>query len=91
MKTLNNIKLNKAVYLKDYIYRFEFNNGVVSDVDFKPMLTGSLSKYLDITEFKKMKCDKDFNGDIYWGENWDMCFEISQYYGKNKISPIKLT
>lgn len=89
MKAPTNVELNKATYLRDYIYRFEFSNGVISDVDFKPILTGTLSKFLNINEFKKMKCSKDFNGDIYWGNNWDMCFNINQYYKETKIIPVK--
>lgn len=91
MKAPNNVKLNKAIYLRDYIYRFEFSNGVISDVDFELMLIGTLSKFLDINEFKKMKCDKNFSGDIYWGKNWDMCFNINQYYKETKIIPINIS
>jgi hypothetical protein len=90
MKIPINVKLNKAIYLRDYTYRFEFSDGVISDVDFELMLTGTLSKFLDINEFKKMKCDKNFSGDIYWGKNWDMCFNINQYYKETKINPVKI-
>lgn len=87
MKTTKNLKLIKATHVKDYVYCFEFSNGVIQETNFKPMLTGSLSKFLDISKFKKMKCDEYSQGDIYWGKDWDMCFKIDQYYGKNKITP----
>lgn len=88
MKTPKNIKLIKASYVKDYIYRFEFSNGVVQDTNFRPMLrSGFLMEYLDVSKFKKMKCDEYGHGDIYWGKDWDMCFSIDQYYGVTKMIP----
>ncbi len=86
MKPPKNTKLIKATYVKDYIYRFEFSNGKVFDTDFKPMLCGSLSKFLDISKFKKMKI-RDELGDIYWGKDWDVCFHMESYYGKDKVIP----
>lgn len=88
MKALGNIKLLKATYLRDYIFRFEFSNGKVFDTNFKPILYhGTMyRKYLDITKFKKIHTEP--NGDIQWG-NWDLCFRIDAYYGKTKVVPIR--
>lgn len=86
MKPPKNTLLVKATYLKDYIYHFEFSNGKSFDTNFKPMLCRSLSKLLDVTKFKKMKFDKE-RGHIYWGKDWDMCFEMETYYGEAKIIP----
>ena len=78
-------KLLNATYIKDYIYRFEFSNGKVFDTNFKPMLTGCLAKFLDVTKFKKIKYEE--SGNIYWGKDWDMSFHIELYYGVDKMIP----
>lgn len=89
MKAPANVKLMKAEYVKDYIYRFEYSNGKVFETDFRPIiLSGEYYKeYLDITKFKKMKI-RDEWGDIYWGKNWDLCFHLEAYYGETKVLPI---
>ena len=83
-----NITLKKATYLKDCIYRFEFSDGVISDVDFKPFISynESLHKFLDISKFSKMKYRED--GDIWWGKDWDICFHIHTYYKETKVVPL---
>ena len=86
MKTVENITIKKAKYHSDYKYHFVFNDGKESTVDFKPIISygTSLRKYLNKSEFKKMKIDRVF-GDIYWGKDWDMCFHIDSVYGKKAI------
>ena len=88
MRIPKNIKLLKATYVRDYIYRFEFSNGKVFETNFRPMLYhGTMyMKYLDVIKFKKMGFEKE--GDIYWGKNWDLCFHLDGYYGKKKVVPI---
>jgi hypothetical protein len=88
MKAPINTKLKKATYLSGYVYRFEFSDGVVSEVNFEPIISygESLRKFLDVENFKKMKFDK-YHYDIYWGKDWDMSFGLDQYYKETEINP----
>lgn len=89
MKAPKGVKLTGAKYLKDYIFLFEFSNGKVSEVNFKPIISHgtSLLKYLDVSKFKKIKINNE-TGDIYWGKNWDMCFHIEAYYNETAVIPL---
>jgi hypothetical protein len=84
------VTLSSAKYFKEYKYVFEFSDGTESIVDFKPIISygNSLRPFLDASEFKKMNVDKT-GTDIYWGEDWDMCFQISTYYNETEILPSK--
>lgn len=86
MKPNENVKLLKVDYFKDYKFSFEFNDGIVSVVDFKPIISygTSLLEFMDIEKFKKINFDEW--GDIWWGEDYDMCFHIDSYYKENQVN-----
>lgn len=89
MKPPKGVTLVSAKYIKDYSFLFTFSNGKESLVDFEPIISHgeSLRKFLDPLKFKKMKFDK-VRGHIWWGKDWDMCFNIETYYGETEIGPI---
>lgn len=89
MKAPKNVTLIKAEYYNDYKYKFIFSNGKKHIVDFRRIVTFHCNKkYLDITKFRKMKISNE-HGVIYWGNNWDICFNINAYYGEKYIKPIQ--
>jgi len=87
MKTTNQyISVKNATYLNDYVLRLMFNDNTSRDVDFgkflkKRMPPSICEKYLKIENFKKFKLE---DGNIVWGENWDLIFPEEQLY-KGKI------
>lgn len=82
-----NAIIKKATYLKNYIIAVEFADGKVSEVDVAPFLKSDIPAYLKIyleTDlFQKFHLA---NGNVVWGEDWDMVFPRDQLYeGKIKL------
>jgi len=78
--------VKQANYIKDYIVRLSFSDGSMKDVDFGVFLKKrshpQWNKYNDLSNFKQFKIE---NGNIVWGEDWDLIFPINQLYnGKIK-------
>lgn len=82
MNIPDDIRIKKAVYVKDYIIRFSFTDGHVSEIDFHPFLSAAgqnpmNSQYLDVLRFRQFKLHH--NVDIYW-DDWEMCFRFETLY-----------
>jgi len=77
---IDQISINSANYLKDYLLELTFSDGKVREVDFEPFLQKSKNpmtiKYLDKNEFKKFEIEY---GDLIWND-YEMCFPIWDLY-----------
>lgn len=76
------VSIKKASYVADYIIRFSFTDGHVSEIDFHPFLSAAgqnpmNSQYLDLLRFRQFKLHR--NVDIYWND-WEMCFRFETLY-----------
>jgi hypothetical protein len=78
MKT---IKIVKAQYIDGYNVLLTFSDGVEREIDFGFFLLShphpAWDKYREIKNFKKFKIE---NGNIVWGKNWDLIFEMWDLY-----------
>lgn len=78
MKT---IFVTDAQYHKKYKLKIRFNDGTEKIVDFEPQIrkirVPVYKKYQEIENFKQFKIE---NGNIVWGENWDLIFPVHQLY-----------
>ncbi|MDP1725172.1 MAG: DUF2442 domain-containing protein [Bacteroidota bacterium] len=78
------INLENANYISEFKLELHFSDGTNRIVDFEPFLKSRqnpmITKYLELTEFKKFKLD---GGNIVWGENWDMIFHLEDLYFNN--------
>jgi len=82
MKIADDIRIKKAEYLRDYIIRFTFTDGHVSEMDFHPFLSAAgqnpmNSQYLDVLRFRAFKLHRKV--DVYW-DDWEMCFRFETLY-----------
>ena len=77
---LNQLKIDSAKYLSDYVIRIIFNDGNERLVDFKPFLSKSLhptiKKYLDENKFSSFSLTE---GNLNWND-YDLIFPISDLY-----------
>lgn len=75
------VKIVKAEYVKEYIIELTFSDGKVNHVDFKKQVMAQkvpeYAAYQAMNEFKKFKID---DGNIVWGEDWDLIFELHRLY-----------
>jgi len=75
-----------AEFAGNYSVLLTFNDGVVKKVNLSGFLKKSqhptIRSYLDEEKFKNFKIE---DGNIVWGENWDLIFSIEQLY-RGKIS-----
>lgn len=78
--------VTRAEYVKDYQVKIIFNDGVEKIVDFGSFLQKKPhpqhNKYKDVNIFKGFKIE---NGNIVWGDNWDLIFPVEQLH-KGKLS-----
>ena len=76
----NQLKIDSAKYLSDYVIRIKFSDGADKLVDFKPFLSKSLhpsiKKYLDEKRFSDFSL-KD--GNLNWND-YDLIFPIWDLY-----------
>ena len=83
---LNQLRIDTAQYLSDYVIRIRFNDGTERLVDFKSFLFKSLhpsiKKYLDEKNFSKFKI---IDGNLNWND-YDLIFPIWDLY-TGKIKP----
>jgi hypothetical protein len=74
-------QIAQAEYAGDYSVSLLFSDGVVKNVNFGNFLKKTthpkIRSYLNEYEFKKFKIE---DGNIVWGENWDLIFPIEQLY-----------
>ena len=78
MKIPDDVRIKKTTYVGDYIIRFTFTDGHVSEIDFHPFLSAAglnpmNSQYLDVLRFRQFKLHR--NVDMYW-DDWEMCFRF---------------
>ena len=70
-----------AEYIADFSLRLYFSDGVVNVVDFGEYISNNPhpqhDKYLDPELFKTFSLE---NGNVVWGEDWDMVFPIEDLY-----------
>ena len=74
------IRLQSAEWVIDYTLRLTFADGIEQVVDFTgpfSRLRGYYARYREIEEFKNFKVDE---GNLVWGENWDVIFPIHKLY-----------
>lgn len=76
----NQLEIDSAKYLSDYVIRIKFSDGTERLVDFKPFLSKSLhpsiKKYLDENKFSKFSLT---DGNLNWND-YDLIFPISDLY-----------
>jgi hypothetical protein len=76
----NQLKIDSAKYLSDYVIRIRFSNGKERLVDFKPFLSKSLhpsiKKYLDENKFSNFTLT---DGNLNWND-YDLIFPLSDLY-----------
>jgi hypothetical protein len=76
----NQLKIDSAKYLSDYVIRIRFSNGKERLVDFKPFLSKSLhpsiKKYLDENRFSNFTLT---DGNLNWND-YDLIFPLSDLY-----------
>jgi hypothetical protein len=77
---LNQLKIDSAKYLSDYVIRLRFSDGKEKLVDFKPFLSKSLhpsiKKYLDENKFSNFSLT---DGNLNWND-YDLIFPLSDLY-----------
>jgi len=75
------IYIEKANYIDDYTVQLNFNDGVVSIIDFGYFLKTrphpQHNKYLKYRNFRNFRLN---NGNIVWGKNSDLEFELYPLY-----------
>jgi len=76
----NQLKIDSAKYLSDYVIRIKFSDGNERLVDFKPFLSKSLhpsiKKYLDENKFSNFSLT---DGNLNWND-YDLIFPLSDLY-----------
>jgi hypothetical protein len=74
-------RITQAKFAGNYSVLLTFSDGEVKKVNFGGFLKKSqhpaIRSYLDEQKFKNFKIE---NGNIVWGENWDLIFSIEQLY-----------
>jgi hypothetical protein len=79
MKT--GIKIIRAEYVRDYVIKLTFSDGRVNEVDFKNQVMSQkvpeYKIYQNTDEFKKFRIEE---GNIVWGEDWDLVFHLHKLY-----------
>jgi hypothetical protein len=77
------LKIDSAKYLSDYVIRISFSDGTEKLVDFKPFLSKSLhpsiKKYLDEKKFANFNLT---DGNLNWND-YDLIFPIWDLYTGN--------
>ena len=76
-----NAVVTNATYIKDFKVKIDFADGKTSMVDFedyiKSIKVGYLKKYQISQNFQNFMIQ---NGNIVWGEDWDLIFPRDQLY-----------
>lgn len=74
------LKIESAKYLSDFVIRIRFNNGRERITDFKPFLSNSyhpsIRKYLDESEFSNFSI---LDGNLNWND-YELIFPIWDLY-----------
>ena len=82
---MNAVVIN-AKYIKDFKVKIDFADGKTSSIDFedyiKSIKVGYLKKYQNPQNFQNFMIQ---NGNIVWGEDWDLIFPRDQLYDEKII------
>jgi hypothetical protein len=74
-------RIISAKYVEGYKLELTFNDGKVNIIDFRKQVMAQkvpeYAAYQDLNEFKKFRID---DGNIVWGEDWDLIFELHRLY-----------
>jgi len=72
----------KANYLNNFLIELVFADGKINKVDFESFVNNypAYPEYKKIENFKKFKL---VEGNIVWGENWDMIFPLLDLYNND--------
>jgi Protein of unknown function (DUF2442) len=81
-----NAVVTNATYIKNFKVKIDFADGKISLVDFedyiKSIKVGYLKKYQNPQNFQNFMIQ---NGNIVWGEDWDLIFPRDQLYEEKII------
>jgi len=81
---MNMFKVVDAQYFESYKLRITFENGHCVIVDFEPFFIKNpnpiYNEYHDVSRFKEFRVD---NGNVVWGESWDLIFNPENLYYNN--------
>jgi hypothetical protein len=81
-----NAVVTNATYIKKFKVKIDFADGKISLVDFedyiKSIKVGYLKKYQNPQNFQNFMIQ---NGNIVWGEDWDLIFPRDQLYEEKII------
>ena len=76
----NQLRIDSAKYLSDYVIRIKFSDGKERLVDFKPFLIKSIhpsiKKYLDENKFSNFSL---IDGNLNWND-YDLIFPLCDLY-----------
>lgn len=78
--TKTNIQLLSAECIIDFIIRLTFADGTEQIVDFRApfaRLRGYYARYREPEAFQRFQVDE---GNLVWGENWDVIFPVHKLY-----------
>jgi len=79
------VSIEKASYVDDYTVQLNFNDGTVRNIDFGYFLKTrphpQHNKYLKYSNFRKFKIE---HGNIVWGKNRDLEFDVWNLYKGKK-------
>jgi len=72
----------KAKYLNNFLIELVFADGKINKVNFESFVNNypAYPEYKNIENFKKFKL---VEGNIVWGENWDIIFPLVDLYNNN--------
>ncbi len=78
---MQTISVTQATYLEGYKIKVHFSDCTERILDFKKQINKirvpEYEKYKDIEYFKTFKIE---DGDLVWGEDWDLIFPIYTLY-----------
>jgi hypothetical protein len=81
-----NAVVTNALYINEFKVKIYFADGKTSLVDFenyiKSIKVGYLKKYQNLQNFQNFMIQ---NGNIVWGEDWDLIFPRDQLYEEKII------
>ena len=82
---METISVINARHLHDYLIEVTFSDRTSQIIDFKQQLdrlrVPEYTKYREMQHFKSFEIE---NGNLVWGEDWDLIFPVDQLY-ENKL------
>ena len=84
VQDLSKISVKAAKFLHGNVLAIKFKDGTQREVDFSPFFTASTPRYL--LKYKSPQFFRGFKieeGNVVWGEDWDLIFPLPQLYSGN--------